>query len=914
MSEIDSVEEAPWDEPVRHDSDWEDVSDGDFEVEGDFADLPPLPADGVSSSTWHKQVIAAVAEKSASQLDTLLENAVSERICILNYAEEMIEAVGTAICQGDLSTDFKSSLEMLMFLIVEHGSAAELMICFIAFFHRDVVHDAELEFFLPNMQGTLMRLQRFRLYWLSSVLSQLDFYAANSELSEELLNGESVLRYDKLVHMQNLVCDFAQSFVEDVRITRSAFTIPPEKHFTLPQTLAKHRECLARALLHLLAAPLGAMPVSYAAGFTTSQRIVHLLGKVLPDFSVLLRWYEADHRPTDSEISSTTDETKIPISTDSIARLAFLVRCCDVMPNCFPTPLTAEYYLLAVIIPCSECHGRHELSQHLAFCNAMLDEITDGSLVEPIAAVEPVMAHIVRDLLGQAVQLPSEKSRKRIYLTVHRFFDKMSAEFFHRAVRTVWNTEESRQFPTILEVLVMAVKKRMTDHLQSPDTVRDPLQRSWYLDLFKGFLRMTEYHALADWAGLVTCVLGVFSVALGLDRTDVTGVHGILDAVEAYAAFWRNAVAENVREVQEELWKRKELERSRLPPLEGKTTTAAAMDVPVEKAADYADLSLNYTNILTLALDTLAGQIDRARAAFWATNSPPTGTTASRDSLYAESDSLTAKFKNIKHERLDSSASGSDSSSSSGSSDWDSSDSSTDTADSDGKPVDLARVKANICSAALHHVKTLGWTRDALVAGAKASGYPSVLHGLFSNGGLDLIVHCYDDFNLAFRHQLTTAERSGTIPSDLSVRERITYGIKTRLEYNKPFLSPESDAWKSAVAELMLPQNTLTGARLVGHVVDDIWYWTGDRTIGSDWYAKRAALAAVYQATELVMLTDTDPFDRTWEFLERRMDDFMQLHNAASMLHKTADQLLPFLQAATITVANLTGLNQRRTQ
>jgi hypothetical protein len=170
----------------NHHSDWEDMSDGDFEGEEEFPDLPPLPADGVSSSDWHKQVIRAVEARSTTALDALLERALSERHSILNYAEDMIAVVGKAICQGIFSKDLQSSLEMLMFIIVEHGSAAELMICFADFFSRDNFNSAEVEFFIPNIQGALLRLKAFRLYWLSSYLSQIDDYAVNSDLWQDV--------------------------------------------------------------------------------------------------------------------------------------------------------------------------------------------------------------------------------------------------------------------------------------------------------------------------------------------------------------------------------------------------------------------------------------------------------------------------------------------------------------------------------------------------------------------------------------------------------------------------------------------------------------------------------------------------------------------------------------------------------
>lgn len=48
-------------------------------------------------------------------------------------------------------------------------------------------------------------------------------------------------------------------------------------------------------------------------------------------------------------------------------------------------------------------------------------------------------------------------------------------------------------------------------------------------------------------------------------------------------------------------------------------------------------------------------------------------------------------------------------------------------------------VKDRILEKALEFVPTNGWTVDALCAGAETVGYPGITHGLFPNGGADLI-------------------------------------------------------------------------------------------------------------------------------------------------------------------------------
>ena len=39
-------------------------------------------------------------------------------------------------------------------------------------------------------------------------------------------------------------------------------------------------------------------------------------------------------------------------------------------------------------------------------------------------------------------------------------------------------------------------------------------------------------------------------------------------------------------------------------------------------------------------------------------------------------------------------------------------------------------------------------------------------------------------------------------------------------------------------------------------LVDDIWFYAGDRSVDFSWYTKRALLACVYKSTEFYMLQD----------------------------------------------------------
>ncbi len=62
---------------------------------------------------------------------------------------------------------------------------------------------------------------------------------------------------------------------------------------------------------------------------------------------------------------------------------------------------------------------------------------------------------------------------------------------------------------------------------------------------------------------------------------------------------------------------------------------------------------------------------------------------------------------------------------------------------------------------------------------------------------------------------------------------------------------------------------------------DEIWYLSGDTSVDSSWYTKRASLSAIYASTELFMTTDKSPnYNDTREFLDRRFRDVQVVGSA----------------------------------
>ncbi|XP_008410003.1 ubiquinone biosynthesis protein COQ9, mitochondrial isoform X1 [Poecilia reticulata] len=254
------------------------------------------------------------------------------------------------------------------------------------------------------------------------------------------------------------------------------------------------------------------------------------------------------------------------------------------------------------------------------------------------------------------------------------------------------------------------------------------------------------------------------------------------------------------------------------------------------------------------------------------------------------------------------------------------------------------QLQARILTAALEFVPLHGWSMEAISAGAEAVGLSSASTGMFTNGAGDLVLHFISQCNsklteiLAEQHnevQLGQAEPKKTA-------DFLRDAVETRLRMYIPYM----ESWPQAMSILLLPHNIPDSLKHLSTMVDDIWYYAGDRstdvsgssrlrssssahtflspfhhhphnirpaTSQMNWYTKRAVLTGLYNATELVMLQDSSPdFHDTWTFLDNRIQDVTNMAVTAKQMQSTGQAVAQGLLGAAVTLKNLTGLNQRR--
>jgi len=184
-----------------------------------------------------------------------------------------------------------------------------------------------------------------------------------------------------------------------------------------------------------------------------------------------------------------------------------------------------------------------------------------------------------------------------------------------------------------------------------------------------------------------------------------------------------------------------------------------------------------------------------------------------------------------------------------------------------------------LLEAALAHIPFDGWSRRSLRAAAADAGLePGLARRLFPRGGDDLLVHLE---RWADRQMMARVDSEAL--QSLPIRERIARLVRARLEV----LSPHREALRRATAARLLPGNALASAASLWHTVDLMWALAGDRADDFSFYTKRSLLAAVWSSTFLFWLDDrSDDLEATWAFLDRRIDNVMQIGRLRSRIEE----------------------------
>lgn len=138
---------------------------------------------------------------------------------------------------------------------------------------------------------------------------------------------------------------------------------------------------------------------------------------------------------------------------------------------------------------------------------------------------------------------------------------------------------------------------------------------------------------------------------------------------------------------------------------------------------------------------------------------------------------------------------------------------------------------------------------------------------------IDYWFSCADDYV-----ENTIKSRSG-----LKIREKATLAVRSRLE----FLGQNKEALRIAISILSLPINASRAIKIGARFVDCAWRAFGDTSTDFNFYTKRAMLLGVDISTALIFLgDDSDDNEQTWAFLDRRIQNIMEIEKAKANFKK----------------------------
>ena len=187
--------------------------------------------------------------------------------------------------------------------------------------------------------------------------------------------------------------------------------------------------------------------------------------------------------------------------------------------------------------------------------------------------------------------------------------------------------------------------------------------------------------------------------------------------------------------------------------------------------------------------------------------------------------------------------------------------------------------RRRLLAATLDHVAFDGWTVTALRAGAADLALDLADVARLFPGGPDEAVRLFVEE--ADRRMVEELARRQL--GNMRHRDRIATAVRVRLEQHEP----HREAVRRALALQALPQNGPGGLASLYRTVDAMWHAAGDTSTDFTFYTKRILLSGVYVSTLMFWLNDkSEDSQDTWAFLDRRIEDVMQIQKARARLER----------------------------
>ncbi|WP_078399971.1 COQ9 family protein [Ehrlichia ruminantium] len=155
----------------------------------------------------------------------------------------------------------------------------------------------------------------------------------------------------------------------------------------------------------------------------------------------------------------------------------------------------------------------------------------------------------------------------------------------------------------------------------------------------------------------------------------------------------------------------------------------------------------------------------------------------------------------------------------------------------------------------------------------------------FHDGIYDILNHINDDLINFITIKFNETDNI----NNFKVREKIQYAVQLCLIYYSS-LSNYRELLKNILSAT--PYNMCFSITSLYKITDAIWNLAGDTSTDFNYYTKRTTLATIYVSTLMYFINDfSENHNYTTLFLERRINNIIQIHNAKSLI---ADKLEKF--------------------
>lgn len=179
-------------------------------------------------------------------------------------------------------------------------------------------------------------------------------------------------------------------------------------------------------------------------------------------------------------------------------------------------------------------------------------------------------------------------------------------------------------------------------------------------------------------------------------------------------------------------------------------------------------------------------------------------------------------------------------------------------------------LKTKILLSILSDVPFDGWTDELFVRAAKKTKLKEdVIRDAFPDSVTGLI----QSFSCWANAETEKALAKKKL-TNMRVRDKVTLGVRTRLE----ILEPHKEAFGQALSYMARPPRSLHLPKMIWATADMIWTIAGDTATDYNKYTKRFLLSGVLSATAIYWLKDTSKgHEKTWGFLDQRIDNVLTI-------------------------------------